>query len=54
VENELSRLVLGGDVEPGDRVTVRVEDGKLKFATEKGVYEQEAESEREVAGVLSE
>jgi ATP-dependent Clp protease ATP-binding subunit ClpC len=46
VENELSRLVLGGDVEPGDRVTVGVEDGKLLFDTEKGVYEHEAESGR--------
>jgi len=54
VENELSRLVLGGDVEPGDRVTVGVEDGKLRFDTEKGVYENEAESEREAATVLSE
>jgi ATP-dependent Clp protease ATP-binding subunit ClpC len=54
VENELSRLVLGGDVEPGDRVTVGVVDGQLRFDIEKGVYEKEAESDREVASVLSE
>ena len=40
VENELSRLVLGGDVEPGDSVKVAVEDGKLRFDTEKGVFER--------------
>lgn len=40
VENELSRLVLGGDIEPGDRVQVEIEDGKLRFDTEKGVFEQ--------------
>ena len=40
VENELSRLVLGGDVEPGDRVAVEVADGKLRFDVEKGVFER--------------
>ena len=43
VENELSRLVLGGDVEPGDRVAVEVADGKLRFDVEKGVFERASE-----------
>ncbi len=51
VENELSRLVLGGDVEPGDRVTVEVEDGKLRFDIEKGVVERATEDEKVGAGV---
>jgi ATP-dependent Clp protease ATP-binding subunit ClpC len=45
VENELSRLVLGGTVEPGDRVMVEVEDGKLRFDVEKGVFERTSEDE---------
>jgi ATP-dependent Clp protease ATP-binding subunit ClpC len=36
VENELSRMVLGGDVEPGDRVTVDAIEGELHFAVESG------------------
>ena len=51
VENELSRLVLGGDVEPGDRVAVEVEDGKLRFDVEKGVFERTTEDEKVGAGV---
>src|SRR5919106_205390 len=31
VENELSRMVLGGSLNPGDRVVVGVEDGELTF-----------------------
>ena len=31
VENELSRMVLDGSLEPGDRVVVGVEDGELTF-----------------------
>src|SRR5215210_327519 len=31
VENELSRMVLGGSLEAGDRVVVGVEDGELTF-----------------------
>ena len=51
VENELSRLVLGGDVEPGDRVAVEVADGKLRFDVEKGVFERASEDEKVDAGV---
>ena len=31
VENELSRMVLAGDLNPGDRVTVDEEDGRLRI-----------------------
>jgi ATP-dependent Clp protease ATP-binding subunit ClpC len=36
VENELSRMVLSGAVEPGDKVVVDVEDDRLRFAVERG------------------
>jgi ATP-dependent Clp protease ATP-binding subunit ClpC len=36
VENELSRLLLGGAVEPGDKVIVAVEGGDLNFEVESG------------------
>ncbi len=36
VENELSRLLLGGAVQPGDRVIVSVEGGVLDFEVESG------------------
>jgi ATP-dependent Clp protease ATP-binding subunit ClpC len=56
VENELSRLVLGGDVEPGDRVTVGVEGGELRFHTEKGVFErtEDGAGRREVGAGVAE
>ena len=43
VENELSRMVLGGRLEPGDKVAVEVDvDGdELEFEIETGVYENE-------------
>jgi ATP-dependent Clp protease ATP-binding subunit ClpC len=50
VENELSRLVLGGSIEPGDRVTVEVLDDKLHVDVESGaaaITEEEAEAEAE-------
>jgi ATP-dependent Clp protease ATP-binding subunit ClpC len=31
VDNRLSRLVLGGELQPGQQVTVSVEDGELAF-----------------------
>jgi ATP-dependent Clp protease ATP-binding subunit ClpC len=51
VENELSRLVLGGSVEPGDKVTADVLEGDLHFDVERGAgiaeeAEQEAEPQR--------
>jgi ATP-dependent Clp protease ATP-binding subunit ClpC len=51
VENELSRLVLGGSVEPGDKVTADVVEGDLHFDVERGAgiaeeAEQEAEPQR--------
>ena len=39
VENELSRMVLGGQVQPGDRVAVDVVEGDLHFEVEGGVGE---------------
>jgi ATP-dependent Clp protease ATP-binding subunit ClpC len=36
VENELSRMLLNGDIEPGDRVTVDVLEGDLRFDVERG------------------
>ena len=36
VENELSRMVLGGSVQPGDEVIVGVADDELSFETESG------------------
>jgi ATP-dependent Clp protease ATP-binding subunit ClpC len=36
VENELSRMVLGGELEPGSTVTVDAADGKLRFDVEQG------------------
>ncbi|MFH0176069.1 ATP-dependent Clp protease ATP-binding subunit [Streptomyces cacaoi] len=36
VDNQLSRLLLDGRVEEGDRVTVEVEDGRLAFRTNTG------------------
>ena len=39
VENELSRMVLGGQLQPGDRVAVDVVEGDLQFEVEGGVGE---------------
>jgi ATP-dependent Clp protease ATP-binding subunit ClpC len=39
VENELSRMLLGGGLDEGDTVTVRVKDGRLSFEVSKGVVE---------------
>src|SRR6476620_2855323 len=36
VENELSRMLLDGRVEPGDKVAVDVDDDQLRFEVEKG------------------
>ncbi|HUH20704.1 MAG TPA: AAA family ATPase, partial [Gaiellaceae bacterium] len=36
VENELSRMVLDGSVEPGDKAAVDVDDDQLRFEVEKG------------------
>jgi ATP-dependent Clp protease ATP-binding subunit ClpC len=41
VENELSRMLLSGDVEPGDRVTVHVAEGDLHFEVERGAASEE-------------
>jgi ATP-dependent Clp protease ATP-binding subunit ClpC len=37
VEDELSRMVLSGALEPGDAVTVDERDGSLQFEVNKGV-----------------
>jgi len=36
VENQLSRLVLDGSAEPGDRISVDVLEGELHFDVESG------------------
>src|SRR5438874_1820624 len=41
VENELSRLVLGGGVQPGDRVRIDALEGELHFDVGKGEASQE-------------
>ena len=41
VENDLSRQVLGGEIEPGDKVRVDAEGEDLKFDVEKGAASQE-------------
>jgi ATP-dependent Clp protease ATP-binding subunit ClpC len=41
VENELSRMVLSGEVEPGDKVQVEADGDKLKFDVERGAASQE-------------
>jgi ATP-dependent Clp protease ATP-binding subunit ClpC len=41
VENELSRMVLSGEVEPGDKVQVEADGGELKFDVERGAASQE-------------
>jgi len=43
VENDLSRMVLGGAIEPGDRVTVDAVEGELHFDVDSGAA---AESEK--------
>jgi ATP-dependent Clp protease ATP-binding subunit ClpC len=51
VENELSRLVLGGSVEPGDKVVVSVAGDDLHFDVETGgaaeLLDAEGEPEQE-------
>jgi len=41
VENELSRMVLSGEVEPGDKVQVEADGDELKFDVERGAASQE-------------
>jgi ATP-dependent Clp protease ATP-binding subunit ClpC len=36
IENELSRMVLDGSVEPGDKVAVDVDGDRLRFEVERG------------------
>jgi ATP-dependent Clp protease ATP-binding subunit ClpC len=45
VENELSRLVLGDEVEPGDRVKVGAQGDALTFDVERGAAEELLRSE---------
>ena len=45
LENELSRLLLGGLIEPGDRVRVDYDDVQLTFDVEKGAAEAMEEVE---------
>src|SRR5947208_5738095 len=48
VENELSRMVLGGAIEPGARVTVDVLEGELHFDVESGKAEEAGRRREEV------
>jgi ATP-dependent Clp protease ATP-binding subunit ClpC len=49
VENELSRKVLGGDVEPGDLIRVDAVEGELHFDVEHGAATEEAGEAGETA-----
>ena len=46
LENELSRLLLGGSIQPGDRVRVDYDDVQLTFDVEKGAAEAIEEVEQ--------
>jgi ATP-dependent Clp protease ATP-binding subunit ClpC len=46
VENELSRLVLGGSVQPGDKVVVGVADDDLSLGVESGAAQELVEQEQ--------
>ena len=45
VDNELSRLVLGGSLEPGDKVVVGAEEGNLTFEVVEGAAAVSGEAE---------
>jgi ATP-dependent Clp protease ATP-binding subunit ClpC len=49
VENVLSRMVLGGEVQPGDRLLVDERDGDLAFEVETGAGGDAAEMPQEAA-----
>ena len=48
VENELSRMVLAGDLQPGDKVTVDVLEGELHFDVESGKAREAVREHEEV------
>ena len=57
VENDLSRQVLSGEIEPGDKVLVDAEADDLKFDVEKGAAAQEvsnADADEMLVASLSE
>jgi hypothetical protein len=47
IENELSRMVLSGAVEPGDRVTVEAGGDELHFEVDKGAAPEAKAGRRE-------
>ena len=47
VENELSRMVLGDKITPGDRVTVDALEGELHFSVDSGAAVESGETMRE-------
>src|SRR5438445_3110891 len=47
VENELSRMVLGDKIAPGDRVTVDALEGELHFSVDSGAAVESGETMRE-------
>jgi ATP-dependent Clp protease ATP-binding subunit ClpC len=49
VENELSRMVLSGDLEPGDKVKVDVDGDNLRFDADKGGASELVKEEQEQA-----
>jgi ATP-dependent Clp protease ATP-binding subunit ClpC len=49
VENELSRMVLSGDLEPGDKVKVDADGDKLRFDADKGGASELVKEEQEQA-----
>ncbi len=50
LDNQLSRLLLGGQLNPGDTVSVTVQDGRLHFATSRGT---ETDAPEQADGRLS-
>jgi ATP-dependent Clp protease ATP-binding subunit ClpC len=53
VETRLSRMVLGGELEPGDRVTVDYRDGDLRFEVARAEGEASEGAEGAVAGTAN-
>lgn len=53
VENELSRMVLGGQVEAGDRVVIDALEGELRMDVESGAATEPAEEATQPEAVQS-
>jgi len=53
VENELSRLVLGGALNPGDRLVVAERNGRIEFDVESGAATLREQQQEEVGAATS-